>query len=293
MNILQIIFPVLIGSLIGYCTNYLAIRMLFHPYKAVYIGKWKLPLTPGIIPKNQSRVASSLGNAVAEQLLTKETIAENFRKGNTGKNLISEMVSSVCENDRPVSEWLPDSEHGEEMIDVVSTILSRSIMKKIQSVDLRPVIEGIGEEALESLISSRPLLSMFLNDGLKTSIYDRLEIVLSNYLENHGEEALKQFSSEYLRESGERSVYEIIQSGADPERVKIILSDMIEQLAVRYGNELLDQIDVGEITRQKIEEMKVDEVEHLVLSIMKQELQVVINLGALIGAVIGTVNIFI
>ena len=39
--------------------------------------------------------------------------------------------------------------------------------------------------------------------------------------------------------------------------------------------------------------MKMDEVEALVLSVMKQELQAVINLGALIGALIGIFNIFI
>ena len=39
--------------------------------------------------------------------------------------------------------------------------------------------------------------------------------------------------------------------------------------------------------------MDVRELEDLVLSVMKNELQAVINLGALIGAVIGTVNIFI
>lgn len=33
-------------------------------------------------------------------------------------------------------------------------------------------------------------------------------------------------------------------------------------------------------------------MEELVLSVMKKELQTIINLGALIGAVIGTVNIF-
>ena len=52
-------------------------------------------------------------------------------------------------------------------------------------------------------------------------------------------------------------------------------------------------MDIREITRQRIEEMKVDEVEHLVLSVMKKELQAVINLGAVIGAVIGVVNIFV
>ena len=293
MNILHIILPVLIGSLIGYCTNYLAIRMLFHPYKEVYIGKWRLPFTPGIIPKNQSRVANSLGNAVGEQLLTKETVADSFRKGDTGRQLISELVSSLCESRSPVSEWLPSGETKEEIVDTASTLLSRSIMEKVATIDLKPVIAEIGEETLEPLLASKPLLAMFLNDSVKVAIYEKLEYAAQNYLENHGEDALKRFTSEYLRETGEKSLYEILHFDEDRQKIESLLSDMIEQLALRYGNTLLDQVDVKEITRQKIEEMKVDEVEHLVLSIMKKELQAVINLGALIGAFIGIINIFI
>ena len=52
-------------------------------------------------------------------------------------------------------------------------------------------------------------------------------------------------------------------------------------------------IDVSSLVEKKINEMDVRELEDLVLSVMKNELQAVINLGALIGAVIGTVNIFI
>ena len=53
---------------------------------------------------------------------------------------------------------------------------------------------------------------------------------------------------------------------------------------------LLENVNVKAIVCDKINAMEVEELEHLVLSVMKQELQTVINLGALIGAVIGIVN---
>ena len=58
---LHIILPILLCSLIGYCTNYIAIKMLFHPHKAVYVGKHKLPFTPGIIPNSQKRLVGVIG----------------------------------------------------------------------------------------------------------------------------------------------------------------------------------------------------------------------------------------
>lgn len=78
MNIWHIVFPILVGSIIGYCTNYIAIKMMFHPSKAVYIGKWQLPFTPGIIPKNQKRLANAVGDAVTSQLITKDAVVESI-----------------------------------------------------------------------------------------------------------------------------------------------------------------------------------------------------------------------
>ena len=49
MNYQFIINP-LIGAGIGYVTNWIAIKMMFRPTKAIKIGKFTLPFTPGIIP---------------------------------------------------------------------------------------------------------------------------------------------------------------------------------------------------------------------------------------------------
>ena len=38
MEILHIILPLLLGAVIGYVTNYIAVKMLFRPYSPVKIG---------------------------------------------------------------------------------------------------------------------------------------------------------------------------------------------------------------------------------------------------------------
>ena len=144
---------------------------------------------------------------------------------------------------------------------------------------------------MESLISNRPFIAMFLNENTQYMIYEKLGETAKDYLDRNGEEAIRKFVSEYLREMGDQPLRELIASGGKKDRIQSLLAEMMEQAAVRHGESLLDQINVKEITRQRIEEMQVDEVEKLVLSVMKHELQAVINLGALIGAVIGTINI--
>mgnify|MGYP005849896137 CR=1 FL=1 len=75
-----LLLPPLAGGLIGYFTNDLAIRMLFRPYRARYLGSWRIPLTPGLIPRNQERLARRVADTIMSSLLTPEEIQELTRR---------------------------------------------------------------------------------------------------------------------------------------------------------------------------------------------------------------------
>ena len=62
--------PPMLGALIGYLTNKVAIRMLFRPLKAWYVFGIRVPMTPGIIPSKRHDLAINFGEMVGEQLLT-------------------------------------------------------------------------------------------------------------------------------------------------------------------------------------------------------------------------------
>ncbi|MFO5491101.1 MAG: DUF445 domain-containing protein [Cuspidothrix sp.] len=66
--------------MIGYYTNDIAIKMLFRPYKAVYIFGRKVPFTPGLIPSNQERLGQNIANAIMKSLLTPEELQNLARK---------------------------------------------------------------------------------------------------------------------------------------------------------------------------------------------------------------------
>ena len=51
----------LVGAVIGYITNDIAIRMLFRPHQAKYFMGIHIPFTPGIIPKEKARIAGAIG----------------------------------------------------------------------------------------------------------------------------------------------------------------------------------------------------------------------------------------
>ncbi len=75
-----LIVPPIAGAIIGYFTNDIAIQMLFRPYKAIYIGKSQLPFTPGLIPRNQERLAARVSDTIMGSLLTPEELQKLAKK---------------------------------------------------------------------------------------------------------------------------------------------------------------------------------------------------------------------
>ncbi len=72
--------PPIVGGIIGYFTNDIAIKMLFRPYRAYYFAGRQVPFTPGLIPSNQERLAQRISDAIMGSLLTPEELQNLARK---------------------------------------------------------------------------------------------------------------------------------------------------------------------------------------------------------------------
>lgn len=92
----KIIAAPVIGGLIGLITNGIAIRMLFRPFHPVKIGKFTLPFTPGLIPKEQPRLAKAIGRVIGDKLLDKDTLQKALAS-DTLHDAFHRKVDSVIE----------------------------------------------------------------------------------------------------------------------------------------------------------------------------------------------------
>ncbi|WP_345788888.1 DUF445 domain-containing protein [Filibacter tadaridae] len=105
-----LLFMALIGALIGGLTNHLAIKMLFRPHEAKYIGKWRVPFTPGLIPKRRDELATQLGKTVTNYLLTPETFRKKLLTPEMEKKaqgfLQQKLEDHVLHSEKTVNEWL-------------------------------------------------------------------------------------------------------------------------------------------------------------------------------------------
>jgi uncharacterized membrane protein YheB (UPF0754 family) len=66
---------IVIGALIGWITNYFAIKMLFRPLKEINILGFKVQ---GLIPKRKMEMAESIADTIQEELISMKDITANI-----------------------------------------------------------------------------------------------------------------------------------------------------------------------------------------------------------------------
>ncbi|MBO1199189.1 DUF445 domain-containing protein [Staphylococcus simiae] len=96
--IFVIIFMIVVGAIIGGITNVIAIRMLFHPFKPLYIFHLRVPFTPGLIPKRRREIASKIGQVIEEHLLTESLIKaklESKQSQQAIEDILMQQISKV------------------------------------------------------------------------------------------------------------------------------------------------------------------------------------------------------
>ncbi len=70
-----IVMPV-IGAIIGWITNWTAVKLLFRPYRPISMLGYKLQ---GLIPKRQQDLAKSIGEVVEKELISVDDLLETIR----------------------------------------------------------------------------------------------------------------------------------------------------------------------------------------------------------------------
>ena len=105
-----ITFMAIVGAAIGAVTNHFAIKMLFRPHEAKYIGSWRVPFTPGLIPKRRDELAKQLGNTVIQHLLTPDIFKKKYfneeMKNKTNHFLTEQLNDKIFRSDKTIKDWL-------------------------------------------------------------------------------------------------------------------------------------------------------------------------------------------
>ena len=289
------ILPPLVGAVIGYFTNYIAVKMLFRPRNPVYLFGRQLPLTPGAIPKGKARLAKSAGKIVQDELFTREDISGRLLTEEVEKPLIDRVMTILDTNIRETGAILTgSSEKYDKIENNLTELLSFKITDAIKRMDIPGTIHKEGRDMLMEHVAGSRILSLVVTENMVDRVMKAVSDKMEEFIDARGPEMVSEITTSRIHDLGDRTPLHVLeQAGYDPDFVKRKITDAYRESVVNAVNSALRRIDVAKVVEDKINSMSVEELEKGVLTVMKTELKLIVDLGALIGLVIGSINIFI
>lgn len=294
MELFQVwIAPIALGAIIGYFTNYLAIKMLFRPKRAWYLGKHRVPFTPGIIPKNKDRLARAVGQAVGEKLLTRSDIKEQLLHGAVRRAFVDTAVNELQGAQMSLHALAQDA-IGETSYQTVKTALVDYICDRVKDGFSKLDLEQLLCNGSRTLLQKGNFLSLFLNENTMQTFAPPIAQAMRDYVDQNGETLLKPVIMQEVEQIGAQSTKDLTSHFRLNEAfVHDMLDHIYEHVVREKADTVLENFDISLLVEQRILQMDTDQIEELVMSVMERELKAVISLGALLGALIGAWNILI
>lgn len=294
MFLKYIITPVM-GTIIGYGTNYIAVKMLFRPKNEIKILGHTLPFTPGAIPKGRPRLAKTIGDVVGNTLITQEDIKQRLLSEAAQKAVVdrvSEFLSAEIKTQIVTAAKL-DEEGYDNLKNKVSDTITKQIASSVNSIGVSNIIsKECGRVVKEK--TQNTMLKMFINDDLIASITKMIGDEVQKYIEKNGTELIGEEVNKKLDSIESSSVCELLESVDIPkEKIDGAVVKIYQRTVDKAIDELFEGLDISKMIEDKINSMDMDELEELVLQVMKKELDTIVNLGAVIGLVMGLINMAI
>lgn len=293
----NIIAGPVIGAIIGYCTNYIAIKMMFRPFEAKKIGKFKVPFTPGIIPRRKESMAKAIGRVVEENLLNEDTVKNALLSDevkNQIKAKIEQEIGKHREDERTIEDIILNYVDGITYIEEVARIeekLSEKVKNKLLDIDVGEIFSEKVVEIIQEKMNSNFILNKFTGKVTET-IKSPIKNAINKYFEEDGVSLINPAVKEGMKSVTGTTVGKIVQK---VEKSGVDISDVVIKIYEDIINEkiksILSSLKIGEIIENRIKNMHMIEVEALILKTIKKELNAVVNLGALIGFILGLLNV--
>ncbi len=300
---LQYLSGPVLGAVIGYITNDIAIRMLFRPHKAKYICGVHVPFTPGIIPKEKGRIASAIGGAISENLMNKEVLEKTLLSEDMLDKIrlaIDDFFYTQLNNDETVEQFAAHYLTEEEiaaMRESTCDEIAKLITAKLRD---RAIGTTIAHAATQHVI-----------DKTRSSVAGKIKAEkLIEAIASPIESKLASHINEVLNDQAPVMATRIVYTEADKllnlpmrqlfdghekqlEQAKSSIVSIYRTIISDHLPRILEGINISRIVETRINEMDMDEAEQIILTVMKKELRAIVWLGALLGSIMGTVMMFV
>lgn len=299
---IEYILPILIAGFIGLFTNYLAIIMLFRPYKEIRIFKCKLPFTPGLIPKEKDKIAESLSKTITKEFLNKDILLKYIISKEMIIKLedgIQNFLYKIEKEEYSINKFLLNytSQGSVENFLYKSKLhIGNIFVDKFKEYDLS---NKISKQIVKNFLNSNDstltkAISLFVNEKVSKNIENTISEKISQYIEKDGKNEIEilfynEIKKLLNKRVGEFKKIDILNEEKTKKEIiriyKIGIENNIEKL--------LKVIDFENIIFERIRSLDMKDFEKMIKEIAKKELQAITLLGGLLGALIGIINVII
>jgi uncharacterized membrane protein YheB (UPF0754 family) len=167
MNYWLFLIPIISGF-IGWFTNWIAIKMLFHPREPkMYLGI----TIQGIFPKRQQQFAEKLGKLVSKELLSFDEIKKKITSPDNLKHVLPFLEHKI---DGFLREKLSD------VFPVISMFIGENTINQLKTVflnELEAMFPGLINAYMDNLETSLDL-EKIVTDKVKGFSTDKMEEIL-------------------------------------------------------------------------------------------------------------------
>ncbi len=299
MFYLTLILGPIVGAVIGGFTNRVAIRMLFRPYTAKYIGKVHIPLTPGIIPKEKENIAKAIGSIISDNLLSSQVLSATLLSDEMVEKLSASidtlqarlLSNQECLRDSLLRYMSPDELdrlssqlQGDITQAVYAKLADKALGEKVAALAIDQVMQHLSEGFLGSIKAG-------IFDLLRNSIQSRLADIINEMMHNNAE----QMVADLLRTETDRllamPVRDLCQGKEELfDQLRTVLLKAYRMLVENSLPRMLGTLDIQRIVEERINDMDMAETEQIITTIMDKELKALIWFGALLGFLLGFVT---
>jgi uncharacterized membrane-anchored protein YjiN (DUF445 family) len=295
---------VFVGTIAGGITNTIAVWMLFNPKRPRFGFQ-------GAIPKNQARLARSLGQTVGEKLLTPgdlqgELSRPEFRAAFESR--LRDVIAMILTSREPLIDKVPPAvvaaleNATTAYLPVAMTKLGAFLGQPTTRVKLRDALHGMFNRFVDDMrFHERVFAKLMMTEKKFDTVLDAIE-------KDGVEQVVGLLEEPEVREEISKAIHDAIlaylqkpisdilgdvEARKDPNapaRLAAAAAPVIWDWIDEQIPELVKKLDVRSMVERKVMAFSVERVEEILLMVIEKELRMIIIAGYVLGALVGAAS---
>jgi uncharacterized membrane protein YheB (UPF0754 family) len=292
---------VFVGTMAGGLSDTVAVWMLFNP-------KQKRFGFQGAIPKNQARLAKSLGRTVGERLLTPGDLQTELARPElvaAFQSRVEDVIAAMLTSRDPLIDKIPPAVvtalegATTAYLPVAMTKLGAFLGQPTTRVKLRSALHSMFNRFVDDMrFHERIFAKLMMTEKKFDTVLDAIEAdgveqVVGLLEEPEIREEISRAIHDAILSYLQRPISDILgnlEAKKDPEaprRLAASAAPVIWEWIHDQLPELIKKLDVQAMVERKVMAFSVDRVEEILRNVIQNELNLIITTGYVLGGLIG------